>query len=97
MTQNDGGPAFPRVPFDVNDYTGDGSQGMALRDWFAGHCFSQAVEDYGQPGLGDNSKQRKDRGNPVLPYATAEMSRETIIAAQAYRYADAMLAERSRK
>lgn len=37
MSEKDnGGPAFPRVPFDVNDYTGDGSEGMTLRDWFAG-------------------------------------------------------------
>jgi len=34
----DGGPAFPRAPFDVNDYTGDGSPGMTLRDWFAGQA-----------------------------------------------------------
>ena len=36
----DGGPAFPRVPFDVNDYTGDGSPGMTLRDWFAGQALA---------------------------------------------------------
>ena len=30
-----GGPAFPRGPFDVNDYTGDGAEGMTLRDYFA--------------------------------------------------------------
>lgn len=33
---DDGGPAFPRAPFDVNDYCDDGSPGMPLRDWFAG-------------------------------------------------------------
>ena len=37
---NDGGPAFPRTPFDVNDYTGDGSSGMSLRDWFAGQALA---------------------------------------------------------
>lgn len=37
---NDGGPAFPRTPFDVNDYTGDGSSGMSLRDYFAGQALA---------------------------------------------------------
>lgn len=37
MSDKDTGePAFPRVPFDVNDFTGDGSPGMSLRNWFAG-------------------------------------------------------------
>ena len=35
MNRTDGGPAFPRAPFDVNDYSGDGSEGMSLRDYFA--------------------------------------------------------------
>jgi hypothetical protein len=61
-----------------------------LRDWFAGQALPQAVEDY----------DRKTRGvmdtkNPVLPWATAATgTREQIIAHQAYRYADAMLAAR---
>lgn len=36
----DGGPAFPRVPWDVNDYTGDGSPGMSLRDYLAGQALA---------------------------------------------------------
>lgn len=65
---------------------------QAKRDWFAGHALPQAVEDYGQPELGRVTGQRRDRGNPVLPYATSNtMTREQIIARQAYRYADAML------
>ena len=35
MTKETGGPAFPRAAFDVNDYCGDGSEGMTLRDYFA--------------------------------------------------------------
>ena len=35
MTKETGGPAFPRTAFDVNDYCGDGSEGMTLRDYFA--------------------------------------------------------------
>lgn len=34
-TKDDGGPAFPRPPFDVNDYRGDGSEGMSLRAYIA--------------------------------------------------------------
>jgi len=33
---NDGGPAFPRQP---SEYT-SGSQGMTLRDWFAGQALN---------------------------------------------------------
>lgn len=87
---NDGGPAFP-VP------QARMQMGMTLRDWFAGQALSQSVADYGEPDVNSSAKQRRDRGNPVLPYATREMSRESIIAYQAYRYADAMLAARAAK
>jgi hypothetical protein len=43
---NDGGPAFPRVPWDVNDYTGDGSPGMSLRDYFAGQALQGQLADF---------------------------------------------------
>ena len=87
---NDGGPAFPLATTpDTVDY-----HGMSLRDWFAGQAFSQAVDDYGQPEMMKSTGQRRDRGAPVLPYATAEMAREMIIARHAYRYADAMLKAR---
>lgn len=33
--KNTGGPAFPRAPFDENECTGDGAEGMSLRDYFA--------------------------------------------------------------
>ena len=83
-----GGPAFPRDGLVPNN-------GMTLRDWFAGQALPQAVEDYGQPDMMKSTGQRRDRGNPVLPYATAgTMTREYIIALQAYRYADAMLEAR---
>lgn len=64
----------------------------AKRDYFAGQALPQAVEDY----------DRKTRGVMdtklnVLPWATQETgTREEIIVRQAYRYADAMLAERSK-
>jgi hypothetical protein len=81
----DGGPAFP-IETTATPY----APGMSLRDWFAGQALPQAVEDY----------DRKTRGVMdtkinVLPWATeATGSREQIIARQAYRYADAMIAAR---
>lgn len=33
----DGGPAFPHAPYSTSaSHWSDGSQGMTLRDWFAG-------------------------------------------------------------
>ena len=85
-----GGTAFPVL--EAGNF--HGSYGMTLRDWFAGQAFTQAVEDYGQPSLGSNGGQRMNKGNTVLPYSNAHASREKIIAFQAYRYADAMIAAR---
>lgn len=101
--KNDGGPVFSQFDVVAGERDGHGdpieaylcaSGGMTLRDWFAGQALHQAVEDYGQPEAMKTSGQRRDRGNPVLPYATSEMSRESIIARQAYRYADAMITAR---
>ncbi|CAJ1391692.1 unnamed protein product [Effrenium voratum] len=76
--------------------TGDAPEpGMSMRDYFAAHALPQAVLDYGEPSSAISAGQRRDRGNPVVPYATAATgTREEIIARQAYRYADAMLAVR---
>jgi hypothetical protein len=74
------------------------AQGMSLRDWFAGQALPQAVMDYGEPSCTSSAGQRRDRGNPILPWAAqATGTREEIIARQAYRYADAMLAAREAK
>lgn len=48
---NDGGPAFP-VPdsHHANGQVHYGSNGMSLRDWFAGHCplkFEDSANSYG--------------------------------------------------
>jgi hypothetical protein len=66
--------------------------GMSLRDHMAAAALPQAVEDYGSP----NVKGRKDTyGHRVIPFATTtSSSRESIIARQAYKYADAMLIAR---
>ena len=85
--------AFPVAPGDVPYW----QPGMTLRDYMAAAALPQAVEDYGQPAHGHTSGQRRDRGNPVLPYATQGAgTREQIIARQAYRYADAMLEARAK-
>ena len=90
-----GGPAFP-LQFIGPEFE-PGHAGMTLRDWFATNALPQAVLDYGEPSATSSAGQRRDRGNPVLPYATKGAgTREQIIARQAYRYADAMLAERER-
>lgn len=101
---DNGGPAFPQLDVVAGERDGHGDAieaytvatgGMTLRDFFAAHALPQAVEDYGQPELGRVAGQRRDRGNPVLPYASSgTMTREQIIARQAYRYADAMLEAR---
>ncbi len=56
-------------------------------------AFPEAVNDYGEPTMGSSSRQRRNHGNPVLPYSAAAIgSREEIIAGQARRYADALIA-----
>ena len=80
-TIDDGGPAFGH-----GNYEQGGDPGMTLRDYFAGQALPQSVEDY------TRSDHRK---NPLLPHAAPPIgTREDIIARQAYRYADAMIAAR---
>ena len=93
---NNGGPAFP-VTFEGGKNNGEApyfAAGMSLRAYIAAQALNQAVLDYGQPNLGSTAGQRCDRGSPVLPYATKAIgSREEIIAMQAVKYADALIAE----
>lgn len=101
MTDKTGGAAFPHedktqanfaIPIPEVFYQ---PYQMSLRDWFAGQALAQAVLDYGEPSGHPVTGQRKDRGNPVLPYASKGVgTREEIIARQAYRYADALLSAR---
>lgn len=86
-SQIDGGPAFPRAPFDVNDYTGDGSPGMSLRDWFAGQALAGIMAN---PERWRDIQRRYDKGE--MTYDDASKSN----AAKAYSIADAMLAARAR-
>lgn len=90
-----GGPAYPFVVETGPDYYGRKShkveQGMTIRDQFAAHALNQAVMDYDRVEVHPND----NHNNSLLPYATKGAgTRESIIARQAYRYADAMLAAR---
>lgn len=78
---NDGGPAFPRAPFDVNDYCGDGSPGMTLRDWFAGQALA---------GMGTWCPADEQGRYPLGPADVHDSK-----AVWAYGAADAMLKARS--
>lgn len=71
---NDGGPAFPAPHITT--------QGMTLRDWFAGQALSGIRELQGNY-VSDSDQERR----------TAERRAEWAAEA-AYRYADAMLKER---
>ena len=79
MDKNDGGPAFPRAPFDVNDYTGDGSPGMTMRDWFAATATEADVRWH-------RHASRDWAGNPRDDECSPEVAK--------FRYADAMLEAR---
>lgn len=64
---NDGGPAFPRVPWDVNDYTGDGSPGMTLRDYFAGQALaSMDTDGYTLTGIHRLARRAYDIADAML-------------------------------
>jgi hypothetical protein len=80
---SDGGPAFAHGNPDQG-----GDAGMSSRDYIAVAALPQSVLDYGEPANNASTGQRRDRGNPVLPYASAGSgTREEIIARQAYKYA----------
>jgi hypothetical protein len=89
----DSGPAFPCPDVFRPDgmHVSGGHSGMTLLDWFAGQALPQAIVDY------DRLETRGPMsGIAHHPYGCRAMSREQIIAAFAYRLADAMIAEGSR-
>ena len=80
---NDGGPAFP-----CTDAKGFVSDGMSLRDWFAGQALA------GDSSQEDHRRYDKECG------LTLEQWREQCFASDAefcYALADAMLAERDKE
>ena len=90
----DGGPAFPRAPFDVNDYCGDGSEGMSLRDWIAAtvdpklEITNQAGADLVADFLGVDREPVTKGDDPNLAYMIK------LAAFFRYKFADAMIAAR---
>ena len=85
----DGGPAFPHSK--SRGHLQDCLPGMSLRDWFAGQALPQAIMDYDRM---TRSGSGKDDFEWVTPHKFNGRTREQIIAAQAYQYADALLSAR---
>lgn len=84
-TKQDGGPAFPIPPVgtgDPRDGMSSGSNGMSLRDWFAGQALPRAI-DYAE-----KHNDKWETGD------VEELMDSTDTAEMAYRYADAMLKAR---
>lgn len=81
----DGGPAFPTgVPYIHNDEQGKDypmweATGMTLRDWFAGQALASVLPVYLEQNKCGCAVDHALRNVPAL----------------AYKYADAMLAERN--
>ena len=87
--RNDGGPAFPEVrKVKDADFPGEHSQvwqqGMTLRDWFAGQALAGQLAS-----LTSAEVVAAIQANVPDPEAWAAES--------AYRFADAMLAEREKR
>lgn len=89
MNETPNPPAFPTTK--PLDGWGDPHQGMTLRDWFAGIAPEPTPDAIA-------TQQGIDRGrNPYNDsYKPALRSRDQIIAALRYAYADAMLEERAK-
>ena len=82
MDKDDGGPAFPRAPFDFVDqglaWSEREQRGMSLRDWFAGRALA---------GMGGWCPE-------VAPLSWSEETVWKLKAEWAYGQADAMLRAR---
>lgn len=97
--KDDGGPAYPRAPFDYIDsstgldWESREQKGMTLRDWFAAHCTTFTIYD-GERLICDEYNDREDTTRFMAP---GDVSRGDALAALArlrYEEADAMLKER---
>lgn len=76
MTKHDGGPAFPRGHE-------SGSDGMTLRDWFAGQVLPSVV-----------AATSAEQHHPDVPDNPTRADIMLAMAKDAYALADAMLAAR---
>ena len=81
---NDGGAAFPVDDRYHADGRFHGSNGMTLRDYFAGQAMNGMIYGDAQPYI-----SIKESADGIV--------QEDKTASRAYRYADAMLAARERK
>lgn len=92
MSKIDGGPAFPTTEW---GRTQDGSVaqqsigGMSLRDWFAGKALAALIAKF--PLLTDTEGTHGEKHDLD---ELMQVGRD--LAASAYEYADAMLAERAK-
>ena len=66
---DDGGPAYPHAPFALDGrHWSDGSQGMTLRDWFAGQALAGMMAD------GKNSGRFADIASDAWDFADAMLA-----------------------
>lgn len=85
---NDGGSAFPVASVgtgDSRDGMTRGSDGMSLRDYFAGMALRGILDSWDRPITDEEFK-----GGVALPI-------KENVAQVCYEFADAMIAERSKK
>lgn len=80
MTTNDGGSAFPRTADCLRE--NEDLSGMSLRDWFAGMALQGMLSC-------------QDLFNEMMKLADSKVEARAIVAGEAYKFADAMLAARS--
>lgn len=66
MTQNNGGPAFPR------DWQYPGHNGMSLRDWFAGHALAGDLANGDGGTYGNDAKDEYLVDRAMLYYRIAD-------------------------
>ena len=76
-----GGPAFPVTPTDNSGQIGPTEYGMNLRDWFAGMAMQGWLASYGE-----DSRHPAQSGRGL-----------SILAADAYATADAMIAKKGKR
>lgn len=81
--KNDGGPAFPEPPLEHDHYWHPGTQGMSLRDWFAGQALAGLLANSGGP----------IQANGMSGWGLCNC-KEGDVVGYVFHLADAMLAER---
>ena len=100
---NDGGAAFPRIteeysPVDKDWHTNEGNDGMTLRDYFAAKAMAAQMEGLSTIAAGALQKMGLFSTLDVRKVLAeiAKNADESNVAKDAYKQADAMLAERDK-